>query len=238
MSRIYLQKQKDNNYCIRDILDTKRLGKIKFKNGKYTCHIKKKFKGKYLKTESLHLLNQETLPSFSTVYREFLQNFCHQWADLNDYEFPMFVEACRLKKCEKDMFNRPTWLHPAARKAWKKMKSAANSDNINLQIVSAYRNLVYQKHLIENKIKKGISIKDILKVNTLPGFSEHHTGCAIDIGSKNEAILETEFDQSPAFQWLVKNANSFGFYMTYPKDNTTGIMYEPWHWCFRLENNV
>ena len=78
-----------------------------------------------------------------------------------------------------------------------------------------------------------MSIDKILKVNTLPGYSEHHTGCAIDIGAPNEAILEEEFDQSEAFDWLQQNANKFGFHMTYPKNNNTGICYEPWHWCYR-----
>ncbi len=233
MSRIYLKKHKQNSYWIRDILDDKNLGKIKNKNNQYKVQIKSKFKGQFLETESLQLLNHSNKPSFSKVYREFLQKFCHEWADLNHYKFPLFIESCRLKQCENDMFNRPVLLHPAVRKAWNKMKDTAKSDNIDLQIISAYRSIVYQKNLIENKIKKGISIDEILKVNTLPGFSEHHTGCAIDIGSEGEAVLESEFDQSPAFEWLMNNANSHGFVMTYPKNNSTGIMYEPWHWCFK-----
>jgi len=233
MSRIYLSQHNKNSYWIRDILDGKKLGKIKSKKDKLIYQLHKKHKGKFIETESYLLLNNKISPNFKVVYQNYIQQLCGDWADLNNYEFPLFIEACRLKRCENDMFDRKAWLHPATRKAWKKMKKSAKNDNIDVQIISAYRSLDYQKQLIENKIAKGISIEEILKVNTLPGFSEHHTGCAIDIGSKGEAILETEFDQSPAFKWLLKNANSFGFYMTYPKNNNTGIMYEPWHWCFK-----
>jgi len=131
------------------------------------------------------------------------------------------------------MFDRETFLHPAAEKAWVRMKIVANLSKINLQMISAYRSLDYQKDLIEKKLAKGIDMKDILKVNVLPGYSEHHTGCAIDIGSEGAAVLETEFDQSDAFKWLLQNAKHYGFSMTYPKGNTTGVCYEPWHWCFK-----
>lgn len=235
MSRIYLKKHKENSYWIHDILDGKKLGKIKIKHDRYTYKIKRKFKGNLLETESLLLLDQSIQQTFNEIYRNLIQQYCNGWKNLTDYDFPFFIESCRLKQCENDKFNRKAWLHPAARKAWKKMKKSAQSANIQLQIISAYRSLDYQKQLIENKIYKGIPIEEILKVNTLPGFSEHHTGCAIDIGSDNAAVLEVEFDQSPAFKWLVKNANTFNFFLTYPKENNTGIMYEPWHWCFKKE---
>ena len=233
MSRISLKRHKHNNYWIFDILDGKKLGKIKIEPDKYSYKIKKKFKGKLLETESLLLLDKTIHQSFHEIYRNLIQQYCNDWKNLAEYDFPLFIESCRLKQCEDDMFNRKAWLHPAARKAWEKMKTAAHSANIDLLIISAYRSLDYQKQLIQNKINKGISIEEILKSNTLPGFSEHHTGCAIDIGSKNAAVLETKFDQSPAFKWLMNNAKYFNFYLTYPKENKTGIMYEPWHWCFR-----
>ena len=153
--------------------------------------------------------------------------------DTSKYSFPLFAEAKQLKKCKKDMFDRDVYLHPAAKKAWKKMKKAAKKAGIKLKIISAFRSYDYQRQLIQNKLDKGLRIEEILKVNTLPGYSEHHTGCAIDIGTNNAPILEEEFDQSEAFDWLQQNANKFGFYMTYPKNNNTSICYEPWHWCYR-----
>ena len=46
-----------------------------------------------------------------------------------------------------------------------------------------------------------------------------------------KSIVE-EFENTTAFQWLTSNAATFGFTMTYPRKNTYGIDYEPWHWCF------
>lgn len=142
----------------------------------------------------------------------------------------------RLKPAGKDMFNRDFKLHPLALKAWIKMQKQAHKQGVNLQVISAFRSLSYQNQLIIKKMNNGLKLDDILKVNTLAGFSEHHSGCAIDIGSKDCAVLETEFEDTLAFKWLNKNAHQFGFYLSYPKNNNLGIIYEPWHWCFKPSN--
>lgn len=231
MNRIFLKlkKNKTEIYWIKDILDGKKLGKMTVKNNYPHVKLKNKFKHYNLKQEVLMTFMQ----TWDEFYSAFLKDYNHCFIDNAEYEFPKFVESIRLKSCENDMFDRPTLLHPAAKKAWIKLKKAAYKDGIDLEIISAYRNLEYQKGLINNKLDKGLVIEDILKVNTLPGYSEHHTGCAIDIGCEGEAVLEETFDQSEAFNWLMNNANKYSFFMTYPKDNTTGICYEPWHWCFK-----
>jgi D-alanyl-D-alanine carboxypeptidase len=233
MNRIYLtpRKNKPDNYRIRDILDDKKLGTLKHKNNKITVKLKSRYNSYSLKQEAK--LSFEGL--WANFYQQFLCDYNKVFTEIEHYyDLPIFIESCRLKTCEPDLFNRPTLLHPAAKKAWLKMKNAAYKDNVDLKIISAYRSLDYQKQLINNKLAKGINIDSILKVNTLPGYSEHHTGCAIDIGSQDAPILEPEFDQSLAFKWLTYNAAKFNFVMSYPKDNTTGICYEPWHWCFRV----
>ena len=81
-------------------------------------------------------------------------------------------------------------------------------------------------------MSKGLSLDEILKENKLPGLSQHHSGNAIDIAS-NSYKLSLDFQYSTAYEWLVKNAHKYGFYLTYPKDNKEGIMFEPWHWYFK-----
>lgn len=240
MNRIVIKRRKNkkNSFWIKDILDGKKLGKITIKNNtkeiKYKAKLKIKFNQYNLKQEVLMTISQ----SWEFFYYNFIKDYNKSFIDIEHYEFPLFVESCRLKSCENDMFDRPALLHPAARKAWNRMKKSALEDRIDLQIISAYRSLDYQKQLINNKLDKRVDIKDILNVNTLPGFSEHHTGCAIDIGSVDEPVLEEAFDQSNAFKWLTENAKNFGFKMTYPKGNTTGICYEPWHWCYKPSLNL
>ena len=68
-------------------------------------------------------------------------------------------------------------------------------------------------------------------MNAAPGYSQHHTGCAVDIATPGSRPLTEEFEESEAFAWLGNRAAEFGFSMTYPRDNPQGFIYEPWHWA-------
>lgn len=149
---------------------------------------------------------------------------------------PKFATTAQLVDSDVDCFQRPTKLHPLAKRAWQVMKQAAHDDGIDLELVSAFRSMGYQAGIIQMKLDKGQSLDEILQTNTAPGHSQHHTGCAIDINTPEYKPLEESFDQSPAFKWLTKHAAEHGFVMTYPRDNDQGIIYEPWHWCYQLES--
>jgi D-alanyl-D-alanine carboxypeptidase len=142
-------------------------------------------------------------------------------------------EAGDLVTVEIDGNAREHRLVPAAAIAWRGMRAAALSDDITLEIVSAFRSVEHQAKIIRRKLQAGLSLPQILTVNAPPGFSEHHTGRAIDITTPGAKALENEFDGTPAFQWLSGNATSFGFTLSYPRNNQHGYLYEPWHWCYR-----
>ena len=91
--------------------------------------------------------------------------------------------------------DRSFQLHPETLDSWKKMKAAAESDGINLHIISAFRSVARQSEIIEEKKRKGISDAMIFRVSAPPGYSEHHTGRAIDIGTQNFTDLEEEFEK-------------------------------------------
>lgn len=147
-----------------------------------------------------------------------------------------FQPDCQvLVETETDVFGRQPLLDPEAFSAWQAMKEKAGEGGVQLQIVSAYRSANYQKELLETKLALGQAIEDILRVNAAPGFSEHHSGCAIDITTPGFEPLETIFENSPAFEWLSKNAKTFGFSMSFPKNNSAGMTYEPWHWKYSPE---
>ncbi len=124
-------------------------------------------------------------------------------------------------------------LHPSAMSAWKRMKEAARAEGIHLYIISAFRSIARQSEIIERKRRKGLSEEEIIRVSALPGFSEHHTGRALDLNTPDCPALEEQFEDSPAFQWLIKNASHFGFELRYPRENKYGISYEPWHWFYK-----
>lgn len=69
--------------------------------------------------------------------------------------------------------------------------------------------------------------------NTKLGYSEHHSGCAVDICSNDRFKLSESFEETDAFEWLMSHAQTFGFSLSYPRNNDKGIIYEPWHWFFR-----
>jgi D-alanyl-D-alanine carboxypeptidase len=131
-----------------------------------------------------------------------------------------------------DTQQRPQWLAPRAARAWARMREAATEDGVELQVVSAFRGVEYQLGILKRKLDRGQSIEQILRVSAAPGYSEHHSGRALDITTPGFPALEEEFEKSAAFAWLKKNARRFGFRLSYPRRNPHGIAYEPWHWSW------
>ena len=102
-----------------------------------------------------------------------------------------------------------------------------------LEAISGYRSHDYQLGIFERKRARGLAIDDILAVNAAPGFSEHHSGQALDIGTPGEPPAEESFEATPGHAWLQQHASSHGFGMSYPRDNPHGITFEPWHWRYQ-----
>jgi D-alanyl-D-alanine carboxypeptidase len=138
-------------------------------------------------------------------------------------------EAIRLVSAGRDTDGRPLRLAPRAAAAWKRMRSAAARDGIVLLGVSGHRGAGRQAEIIRAKLASGQKIGEILRWVAAPGYSQHHTGRAIDIGSPGETDLAGSFARTPEFRWLRRRAGAFGFRMSYPPGNRHGIAYEPWH---------
>jgi len=124
-------------------------------------------------------------------------------------------------------------LTPAAAAKWREMSAAALSDDVVIKIGSAFRSVDRQAEIIRAKLAEGLSLDEVLCVSAPPGYSEHHSGRAIDVTTDEGAPLEPEFETTRAFRWLSNNAGRFGFVLSYPAGNPSGYDYEPWHWCFR-----
>jgi D-alanyl-D-alanine carboxypeptidase len=148
-----------------------------------------------------------------------------------------YAEAVHLELVETGTDGREHLLVPEAASAWRQMKGAAFQAGVRLFIVSAYRSIDRQVEIIRRKLDAGQKIEDILCVSAPPGFSEHHTGCAIDVGEPDAPLLDARFDQTDAFSWLQQHAGQFGFVLSYPADNPLGYQYEPWHWCYATDRD-
>lgn len=132
------------------------------------------------------------------------------------------------------------------------LMSAAKQDNVPLYIASSYRSLqrqqtlyqqTYQQHLRSGMTKE--QAKEATEVyQAPPGTSEHATGLAFDIVGAEwfnaHTDLTTDFDQTEAYQWLVKHAPEYGFILRYPQDkeSVTGYHYEPWHYRYVGKENA
>lgn len=143
---------------------------------------------------------------------------------------PKFREATALEDVEPNIVGTIQRLAPTTAVAWRAMKQSAAEAGVLLLLVSGFRSIRHQADIIRRKLATGLSIEQILAVNAAPGFSEHHTGRAIDLATPGTRPLTLEFESSPAFTWLQGNAADFGFRMPYARGNRFGFDYEPWHW--------
>ncbi|MBD3881935.1 D-alanyl-D-alanine carboxypeptidase family protein [Phormidium tenue FACHB-886] len=122
---------------------------------------------------------------------------------------------------------------PAAEK-FMEMQAAARVQGIELVPLSGFRSMEDQSHVFfDVKAERGQTPVTRAEVSAPPGYSEHHTGYAIDVGDgeRLDLNLQTEFESTRAYQWLKDNAVSFNFELSFPKDNKR-VSYEPWHWRF------
>jgi D-alanyl-D-alanine carboxypeptidase len=131
---------------------------------------------------------------------------------------------------------REVRLVPSAARKWEAMSAAAAADQSVLLPLSGFRSVTRQAEIIREKLSDGKSLVEILRLVAAPGYSEHHTGCALDLGAPDEPPLEEGFAQTAAFAWLKRRAGEFGFHLSYPRNNPYGITFEPWHWCWREDD--
>lgn len=115
------------------------------------------------------------------------------------------------------------------------MQSAAAAEGIDLRVLSAFRSVALQKQIFFGvKSERNQSAAERAAVSAPPGFSEHSTGYAVDLGDgrQPDANLSRRFERTAAFRWLRGNANRFHYRLSFPQDNRQGVSYEPWHWRF------
>ena len=144
-----------------------------------------------------------------------------------------YEEAQGLVPAEKAPNGRVHFLLSEAAAAWRAMKEAAQSDGVDIHILSGFRSIARQGELIQARLDGGMAIEDVLKILAPPGYSEHHTGRAVDVSTEGIKVLQPEFESTPAFTWLSGHAGKVGFMLSFPRANSAGYGYEPWHWCYR-----
>jgi len=119
---------------------------------------------------------------------------------------------------------------PETRDAFVKMAEAAKKDSIDLIADSGFRSPGFQLRIIKRRLERGDSIDDIFHSVAPPGYSQHHTGLALDL-----CPSEARFAYSDTYRWLKENAAGFGFVESMPEDRTGGSPWESWHWYYSVK---
>ena len=119
-----------------------------------------------------------------------------------------------------------------------KMREDAKNDGVFLVFLSGFRSIKLQEEIFYSlKSIRNQVAAERARVSAPPGYSEHSTGFAIDIGDfyRRETDFEVAFENTDAFKWLKKNAAKYHFKLSFVKNNKN-VDYEPWHW--RYEGSI
>lgn len=123
-------------------------------------------------------------------------------------------------------------LQPLALKSWVELKEAARKDGVEINLLSGYRSLKWQRELfLERLMAQGASISQIaagqadnaiettLHLTAVPGYSRHHTGYTIDLNCEG---YDGSFINSKCYQWLnasnYEKCKKYGWIPSYPED--------------------
>ncbi len=140
---------------------------------------------------------------------------------------------------EKLVFIEPNIsVHIDMKESLLRMRQDAKNDGIFLVFLSGYRSINLQEEIFYSlKSIRNQDATERARVSAPPGYSEHSTGFAIDIGdfNKPKTDFEVEFENTDAFRWLKNNAAKYHFKLSFNKNNKN-VDYEPWHW--RYEGSI
>nr|YP_002048922.1 putative carboxypeptidase [Paulinella chromatophora]ACB42712.1 putative carboxypeptidase [Paulinella chromatophora] len=126
-------------------------------------------------------------------------------------------------------------LRPAAATMLKRMCHDAEIQGVKLRTLSAFRSIDLQRSVFfDIKVERNQTAAERAKVSAPPGYSEHGTGFAVDLGDGKapETDFSKSFEDTEAFKWLSENANHYSFTLSFPPGNPQRVSYEPWHWRF------
>ena len=133
-------------------------------------------------------------------------------------------------------------MQPAVATAWIQLRSAAAASGHSLSLLSGFRSPAEQTPLFfgpldnldPSAIAAGVhdsAIRERLVLWSIPGYSKHHTGYAIDITQVGTYF--TNFGTTASYRWLAadnfRRARDFGFLPSYPEGVADlGPRPEPW----------
>lgn len=153
------------------------------------------------------------------------------------FSTPSFAEAIQSKLVDVGEYResgRKVQMQKDAARALQNLIAQARRSGISIIPISGFRTLAYQASLFKKAVEKYGSEQAAARWVARPGFSEHHTGFAVDLGDEESPSCDTEpaFERTSAFKWLKAHAGRYEFELSFPAGGKDEINYEPWHWRF------
>lgn len=124
------------------------------------------------------------------------------------------------------------FLRSEAASALETMFADAKKEGVVLEPDSGYRAYSTQVAAYDSEVEgMGQAVAD--RESARPGYSEHQTGWAIDIGG-NGCHIEDCFGGTKAGKWAADNAYKYGYIQRYTSANSaiTGYRAESWHYRY------
>ena len=125
-----------------------------------------------------------------------------------------------------------------AHKAYLRLKEDVEKElrdrDVTLELDSAYRSEAAQQKIVDEFTEK-YGEEYVKSYVAVPGYSEHHTGLALDlyfiVGDKTVYENEDLVQYPDIWEVIHKKLPGYGFILRYPegRDKITGVSYEPWH---------
>ncbi|NCJ08095.1 D-alanyl-D-alanine carboxypeptidase [Synechococcales cyanobacterium C] len=134
----------------------------------------------------------------------------------------------------RDTYQRTEYLDIEAANAFLEMQAVARTDGVYLMPISGFRTIADQNALFVRQVERQGSEAAAAQLSAPPGYSEHHTGFAIDIADEQQpdTDLKFAFEFTGAYEWLARYAKDYGFELSFPPENAQEVSFEPWHWRF------
>ena len=140
---------------------------------------------------------------------------------------------------DKDAWGDEVKVEKEALAEFKKLQAELKNEGIEIELDSIYRSVAEQQDLWDRwsaDPEKGPEY--VKKYVAVPGYSEHHTGLAIDVCLKIKGEIVADNDEMIKQKKIWKTVHpklaDYGFILRYPdgKKDITGYAYEPWHFRY------
>ena len=121
-----------------------------------------------------------------------------------------------------------------AYEAYQKLRKDFEADDVHVDLDSAFRSVEAQQEIVDDFTKR-YGEDYVKKYVAVPGYSEHHTGLALDlylnIDGQDVYMNEDMVNYPEIWEKIHAKLADHGFILRYleGKEKITGYNYEPWH---------